>query len=571
MGSEEKDIQTDAKLVVEEEKVEPTQEKKSKKRVIRNAINFIITHWNKPPDGKYIPIKEIVFFCLGGMGIFAVTQMPVFVTLEAGVYIAAALKVSPNHIAIVAVINMIIGILLAPLRAAIIDNSKNSKYGKFRPFLLWLPIPILLSFLAIGWIPYLVSKTGNIMAMLALFIIIFNILNFFVALYTLAFTTLPQVISPSPEERTMIMSVGTFFYSLGPSILNFIFPILANVLFAVRATKVVGMNSNEIAVAGYNVIGTYKILLPILFIVFAGLGYILTFGVKERMVLSQNKVIRVKFKDGIKQTFENKYFWLYNISQASIAIRAMAIIALTTWAATYIINSVTALGLINTIIGTACVPGMLLAPWLIKKVGKKQIQIWSNLSSSVIALLVMLFAIKPAGAEGNFAVWQGWVMVAGAYFITLITSVQVVTIPALGAQMYDYQQYKTGNRIEGFLSQFGGIFASITGVLALVLKAVILDNNGVGNDYEILRRGDIFSKVLRGLLISSMVGGILCGLPYFFWDLNEKKHNQIMSVLKVRVKLEDNEIDKETAEKIEKEIMENSAEVFEKYFPKKED
>ena len=34
--------------------------------------------------------------------------------------------------------------------------------------------------------------------------------------------------------------------------------------------------------------------------------------------------------------------------------------------------------------------------------------------------------------------------------MTAVNAVQVVTLPAMTAQMYDYQQYKTGERLEGF-------------------------------------------------------------------------------------------------------------------------
>ena len=49
----------------------------------------------------------------------------------------------------------------------------------------------------------------------------------FQALYAQAFTSLAQVLTPNGEERTRLLSVSMFIYSLGPSIVNMLLPILA--------------------------------------------------------------------------------------------------------------------------------------------------------------------------------------------------------------------------------------------------------------------------------------------------------------------------------------------------------
>ena len=61
--------------------------------------------------------------------------------------------------------------------------------------------------------------------------LIYALLMIFQSLYALAFTSLAQVLTPNGEERTGLLSVSQFIYSLGPSIVNLFFPILAG-LFA---------------------------------------------------------------------------------------------------------------------------------------------------------------------------------------------------------------------------------------------------------------------------------------------------------------------------------------------------
>ena len=49
------------------------------------------------------------------------------------------------------------------------------------------------------------------------------------------------------------------------------------------------------------------------------------------------------------------------------------------WYCIYVVRSDAVLGVMNAVIGTASVPGMLLAPLLAKKIGKRSSLIWFNL------------------------------------------------------------------------------------------------------------------------------------------------------------------------------------------------
>ena len=53
--------------------------------------------------------------------------------------------------------------------------------------------------------------------------LIYALLMIFQSLYALAFTSLAQVLTPNGEERTGLLSVSQFIYSLGPSIVNLSF------------------------------------------------------------------------------------------------------------------------------------------------------------------------------------------------------------------------------------------------------------------------------------------------------------------------------------------------------------
>ncbi len=499
------------------------------------ALKDVKTYWKKPKPGNYLCFKEAAAYCVGGMGIVGASIIPTYVTLATGQYVAAALNIKVDDIFIIGIITTIITILRSPLCSWLIDNTR-SKYGKFRPYLIWMPIPILASLFLLGWIPN--ALNGNYVAMLVVFAIIFNLLQFFMQLYNLAFTSLIQVISPKQQEKEVLMSLGSVVYSLGPSVVNFIFPLLANVMFTV------GAGADKIM--GVNTIGPYKWVLPIIMAVCLALGYLTAFGTKERIVTSKKFVQKVKFFDGVKKTVRNKYFWITNLSTAFGVFKLVGT-TFVVWICSYMIREDWAQSVFVTLMGSACLPGMLLAPILIKKFGKKNLIMFSNVLAIVLTGIMAGLCAIPSEASA-------WIMLLFSFLITMVNAVQVVTGPAIGAQIYDYQQYKTGDRLEGFISQFGTIITSAIGIGTAYVLPFIQKTFGYTSDATVLNNPNVIYPIIMYSCVAGTISGILGTIPYLFWDLNEKRHESIIEILKVRALKEDNQITEEVAAGIESKL-----------------
>ena len=520
---------------------------------VKNLVNQgvgmlknVKTYWKTPKEGYYLSFKEAAAYCVGGMGVVGASVVPIYVTLAIGFYIAAALKITADEIFIIGIIGSIVAILKAPLCSWLVDNTR-SKYGKFRPYLIWMPIPLLACIFAIGWIPDLFLQAGNRMGMLVSYTIIFNLLQFFFGLYNVAFLTLVQVISPSQKEKELLMSAGSIVYSLGPSVVNFIFPLLANLLFATKAGGGDGMN----------VIGPYKWLLPLIMAICLGLGYLTAFGTKERVVVSKQYVQKVKFFDGVKQTLKNRFFWITNLSLALGCFRLVG----TTFVATicaYQIDNSWAHSIFTTLMGSACVPGMLLAPLLIKKFGKKNLILFSNSLAIVLTAIMAVLCLAPGDASA-------YIMILFSFLIQLANGVQVVVNPALGTQMYDYQQYKTGNRLEGFLGQFGGIIVTAIGFGTAYVIPFINKTFGFTGDPEIFRQVSVIYPIIQWSCVAGVISGLLATIPYLLWNINEKRHEDIIEILKVRARKEDGIIPTEVADKLETELEKGEHDALRNY------
>lgn len=496
---------------------------------IGNAWQYVKKHWDIPPQGNFLSFKEAVAYCVGGMGAVGGRVIPTFVTLSAGIYTAAALNISVDDIFWVGLVTSIITILRAPLISYIIDNT-NTKYGKFRPYIIWMPIPIVISFFLLGWVP---AAIDNYVAMVIVYALIYNVLQFFVGVHSLAFTSLSQVISPSPQERTQLMSVGAFVYSLGPSIVNAVFPLLANFLF----TQTV----DGVKIMGINALDTYRWIVPLLAAVCYAFALIAAFGTKERMMISKVYVQRVKFLDGVRKTVQNKYFWINNLHRLWENLKVVGA-SFFIWVCTYMLQNEFAQSIVVTVMGTASVPGMLLAPMLIKRIGVRKLVVISNILLVVFTLPICFFP-------------NPWLILVAGYMVTLAFGVQIVTNSLMMAQTYDYQQFKTGDRMEGFLSQFGEILIQVTTIAVAYIGPAISKAYGYFDDATVLYRPEVIEPIIQLNCVVAAGSAVLAVLSMLLWDLTDKKHAQIMDVLGVRALKEDGVIEEGEANVLETKIL----------------
>lgn len=516
------------------------------------VLKYIFSHWDRPPKGNFLSFREFAAYCVGGMGVFGVSVIPTYLSLAAGMYIAVALGVDIWDMTIIGLATSVFSLLRSPLLSVIIDNT-NSRFGKFRPWLIWLPIPIMLSMLALVFIPY--ALIDNYVVMLVAFTIIFNIMQFFITLYSNAYNNLVLVISPSHKERTNLMSIGSVIYSLGPSIVTILFPLLANLLYSTKN------EAGEVVMAGINDIRSMQVILPIMAAMCLALALLTAFGVKERFVQKRATVNKVKFVEGIKSASRNKYFWINTISTI-LGVFRMAATAYVVWIATYYYKDAPwAQSILVTLAGSACVPGMILAPMLINKFGKKKVVIAINTLCAIFTVPVVLAASVPTAVTP-------YVMYVFILLITLFNGATVVIQPALSAMINDYQQYKTGQRIEGFMGQLSFVLLTVVGLGTAFINPAIYEAFGFnGKNTEILYQTDkVTSPIIMWTSLIAIPSGILSIIPFLFWDLTEKRHSRIMEILAVRANVGDGKITEEQGLELEVRIESGEENVTEGLF-----
>lgn len=484
---------------------------------IKQTITSVKEHWSTPPEGRYIPYKEILAYSVGGIGVKFVIYTVWYISLSATSLLAgSALGLKNGDLVKLNMIATIIGLFLGPIRGLIIDNTRSSK-GKFRPYLLYTGIPSAILLTIFAFLPF---ETMTYNQKLWSLFISYMLLQLCYPFYDQAYTTLVQVMSPNSTERADVITVSTFIYSLAPTIMGFFVPLIAGFT------------------GGLEHINAYRVIMPALGIGGALIGLFSYFGTKERIIVSKDYTPKVPFFKGIGAGIANKYQWARSLTSWCILFQA-GVGNVTTWYFYYGIKDVLNLsteqqgvlnGTLMTILGAAATPAMLLSPLLIRKLGKRNMYIFYILGN-VITLVGMYLFIE-----------QIWVLYAFIWIRGFFNTFPLIADSAMSADVLDYQQYKSGDRLEGLMGQFVGtigVFVSM-GITYFTQTIVMQNHFGLVDNYDDLYKASFREPLSKGMIVIAIVGFVLALIPFItMYTLTEEQHDSHIKVLKIRAALED--------------------------------
>ncbi len=472
---------------------------------VKEGVSKVGTYWKTPPLGKYVTYKEMIAYGVGGMGVQFVIYFAGLIALSATSFLVGnTIGIKPMHLQYMAVISTLIGFLITIVRSYIIDNSRL-KAGKFRPWLAIMGIPTVILSVIFVWLPY---ETMSYMQKAAAVFIFYNLLQCFYPFFQNSYTDLANVISPNSHERTDIVSVSSIIYSMAPSLTGLFVPMLAGLT------------------GGLNNIRTYRIIHPIVAVIGIALTYIAVLGTKERIVVAKTHISHFKFSDAFRSVAKNKYFWITSLA-GWLGFLEGAVSVIIGWTFIYAYPERTGLyGVVSTLIGNAALWAMIICPFAIRTIGKRNLLIWCNFAN--IFLIGLLYPLYD----------QLWALIILYYLNGFVNSFAIVYNPGINADMRDYQQYYTGERIDGMFGAVG-IIGSFIGMFTGMVLPLIYQNLGLQDNYNVLEVTSFREDMFEVLIIAAVIGAFMNMVPYFFYDLTEVKQRGIVKVLKIRAMFED--------------------------------
>lgn len=479
--------------------------KSNLKEKVSTTWNNVVLHWKTPALGKYVSYKEIIAYGVGGMGVQFVMFFCSLIALSATSFLVGnTIGIKPMHLQYMAVASTIIGFGITIGRSYIIDSARF-KSGKFRPWLAITGIPTVIIAVVFVWLPY---ETMSYMQKVIAVFLCYNLLQCFYPFFQQAYTDLANVISPNSHERTDIVSVSSIIYSMAPSLTGLFVPMLSTLT------------------GGLNSITTYRIIHPLVAVVGLLLSYVAYAGTRERIIVAESHVTQFKFSDAFRAVAKNKYFWITSLA-GWLGFLEGAVGVIIGWTFIYAYPDRMGLyGVATTLIGNAALWAMLICPIAIRVIGKRNLLIWCNVTNVVlIGLLYPLYNNIPA-------------LIILYYLNGFIDSFSIVYNPGINADMRDYQQYFTGERIDGMFGAVG-IIGSFIGMFTGMVLPTIYQMLGLEDNYDVLEVASFREDMFDVLIIAAVIGAALNFVPYLFYDLTETKQRGIVKVLKIRAMFED--------------------------------
>jgi GPH family glycoside/pentoside/hexuronide:cation symporter len=342
------------------------------------------------------------------------------------------------------------------LAGSVIDKTRT-KWGKARPWLLWLSVPTGLALALIFFVP----QGASDMSKLIYAFLTYNLYT--TIMYTLtgvARSALMPLMTQDMKDRGSLASFGMFF-GLAGTILgcSFTFPLIFSLGGDVRAWRIVFMI--------YGVIVT----LGLLFGFFFSNEYVVSVE-----AATKENVEKISFIEGVKLFFTNKYLILAVVFTVLVNFVTQITSCSQTYFYTYTMGDAmltTSLNLVSVLpilLGIIFLVGPCMA-----RLGKKKcmyIGIFGQICGNILRGV--------AGATGSVPL-----LVAGTIVSGIVTGLLAVPVSTLFADGIDYGEYISNKRIDGLGSAITSFSQKISSGLASASVGWVLALTGyVANEVQ---------------------------------------------------------------------------------------
>ena len=406
-----------------------------------------------------------------------------------------------------------------PIMGSIVDRTRT-KWGKCRPYMKWMALPIALM-TTICFLPWYPKNDGGFAAISVMYVI-------WGMVYTVAdvpYWGLSTAMSNDTYRRGNLLTIARLFCTAGAGIVTVITPIITD-----NMTK--GLDP---AAKGDMLKWIYFVIAIICCVIALPLFYLGFKNTKERNVTEENPP---SLGHNLKLLFKNKPLMLIVLSGIGGAARMLFTYTGGLYFAKYIMDKESMYSLFTMAIVPGGLIASLLVPWCTKKFGKKNTYIWSHIVGGVAMLIAFIVGI--ACDRGAYTSTATTVVLLIALVIAGIPSGfgNIITYAMIGDTV-EYLELKTGERAEGIcfamqtlINKIGMAVGAFVGVLAYYMAGVAAnDASSVTPEGK-----DTMWFMLVGIAAISF---FLTVIPLFFYKFNEKEQQAAKTEIEARKRAND--------------------------------
>lgn len=402
-----------------------------------------------------------------------------------------------------------------PIVGVVADRT-HSRWGKFRPYLLWLAAPFgiigVLTFVTPDW-----SPTGKLVyayVTYSLMMMIYSAIN-------VPYASLLGVMSPNPKERNTLSTYRMTFAYIGSFIALLLFMPLVNFFSG---------NSKDL--------GDQQTGWTMAVVVIAILCIILFFGcfawTKERV--KPIKEAQNPLKEDLKDLFKNKPWWiLLGAGVAALVFNSIRDGATVYYFKYFVVEedyaTVSFFGMSFVLSGlylalgqAANIIGVIVAAPVSNRIGKRNTYMWAMIIATVLSVLFYWF-------DKEDLIWmfvfQALISICAGSIFPLLWSMY--------ADCADYSELKTGNRATGLIFSSSSMSQKFGWAIGTAITGWLL--GFFGFQANAVQSEEAISGIKMFLSFLPAVGTILSVVFISMYPLTEKKMKDITTELECKRQL----------------------------------
>lgn len=373
-----------------------------------------MTH--QPNPAQKLSVVEKIGFGAGDAAVNVVwSALAIIITF----FYTDVYKLNVAHIAMLGLLPRLID-AFADVAMGIYTDTRTTRWGRYRPYLLIFAVPFGLSVMLVFTTPDF-SYTGKLIWAYSTYILMMLVFTVVVIPYI----SLPGVLTADPQERLSANGYRLFFAKGASLLVNTFVPV-----FAARWGQ-------EHLAKGYQVSMAVMAVMATLLFIFC------FFTTTERVKFKNDpKPIGEQVGLLVKNDQWQVLFWVCLIGTIGYVIRGSA----TLYYAKYYLGGDARLqaGFVTTgIVGN--ILAMVASTWITKKFCKIQLFRWSQLITFALSV-IMFVAVEPSGVALAFVLF---------FLINFIVDLQGPVFWSIISEAVDYGQLKSGKRVAGMA--FGGV------------------------------------------------------------------------------------------------------------------
>lgn len=402
-----------------------------------------------------------------------------------------------------------------PIVGVVADRT-HSRWGKFRPYLLWLAVPFgiigILTFVTPDW-----SPTGKLIyayVTYSLMMMIYSAIN-------VPYASLLGVMSPNPKERNTLSTYRMTFAYIGSFIALLLFMPLVNFFSG---------NSKDL--------GDQQTGWTMAVVVIAILCIILFFGcfawTKERV--KPIKEAQNPLKEDLKDLFKNKPWWiLLGAGVAALVFNSIRDGATVYYFKYFVVEedyaTVSFFGMSFVLSGlylalgqAANIIGVIAAAPVSNRIGKRNTYMWAMIIATVLSVIFYWF-------DKEDLIWmfvfQALISICAGSIFPLLWSMY--------ADCADYSELKTGNRATGLIFSSSSMSQKFGWAIGTAITGWLL--GFFGFQANAVQSEEAISGIKMFLSFLPAVGTILSVVFISMYPLTEKKMKDITTELECKRQL----------------------------------